>query len=201
VEGGEDGFGLGVAVGLPGEHGEVVGGEAVVVEAFAGKVVIDGAVGGFGGGPERSLDVGEDGVGFGEGAEVFGPVVAGEFGVCGLVEADADVSVGLAGGVFDFVLGASFAMVDALRGVHRGGPSSGASSELLITGDTRRELTSWVPGAPSRPPMCGARWSKVRWLRRRDRPRRWCGLRGSAALRIEGGVFSMLRYQLPCRVA
>lgn len=43
--GGEDGFGLGVAVGLPGEHGEVVGGEAVVVESFAGEVVVDGAVG------------------------------------------------------------------------------------------------------------------------------------------------------------
>ncbi|HSJ34846.1 MAG TPA: hypothetical protein VLB85_07290 [Acidimicrobiia bacterium] len=31
--------------------------------------------------------------------------VAGEFVVCGLVEADADVSVGLAGGVFDLVFG------------------------------------------------------------------------------------------------
>jgi hypothetical protein len=105
VAGGEDGFGLGVAVGLPGEHGEVVGGEAEVVEAFAGEVVVDGAVGGFGGGPQGPLDFGEDGVGFGEGAEVFGSVVAGEFVVCGLVEADADVSVGLAGGVFDFVFG------------------------------------------------------------------------------------------------
>jgi hypothetical protein len=98
---GEDGFGLGVAVGLPGEHGEVVGGEAEVVEALAGEVVVDGAVGGFGGGPEGSLDFGEDGVGFGEGAEVFGSVVAGEFVVCGLIEADADVAVGLAGWVSD----------------------------------------------------------------------------------------------------
>jgi hypothetical protein len=73
---GEDGFGLGVAVGLPGEHREMVGGEAVVVEAFAGEVVVDGAVGGFGGCPQRPLDVGEVGVGFGEGAEVFGPVIA-----------------------------------------------------------------------------------------------------------------------------
>jgi hypothetical protein len=56
-------------------------------------------------GPQRPLDFDEDRVGFGEGTEVFGPVVAGEFVVCGLVEADADVSVGLAGGVFDFVFG------------------------------------------------------------------------------------------------
>ena len=94
VASGENCFGLGVAVGLPGEHGEVIGGEAVVVEPFAGEVVVDCAVGGFGGGPQRPSDVGEDGVGFGEGAKVFVPVVAGEFIVCGLVEADADVSVG-----------------------------------------------------------------------------------------------------------
>jgi hypothetical protein len=102
VAGCEDGFGLGVAVGLPGEHGELVLFESEVVEAFAGEVVVDGAVGGLGRAAEGPLDVGEDGVGFGEGAEVFGPVVVGEFVVCGLVEADADVSVGLAGGVFDF---------------------------------------------------------------------------------------------------
>jgi hypothetical protein len=33
----EDGFGLGVSVGLPGEHAQLVGGEPEVVEPFAGR--------------------------------------------------------------------------------------------------------------------------------------------------------------------
>ena len=45
---GEYGFGLGVAVCLPGEHAEGVLFEPVVVESFAGEVVVDVSVGGFG---------------------------------------------------------------------------------------------------------------------------------------------------------
>ena len=47
---GEDGFGLCVLVGLPGEHAEGVALEPVVVESFSGVVVVDVSVGGFGGG-------------------------------------------------------------------------------------------------------------------------------------------------------
>ncbi len=42
---------------------------------------------------------------FGEGSEVFGSVVSGDLVLGGLVEADADVSVGFAVGVFDLVFG------------------------------------------------------------------------------------------------
>ncbi len=45
--GGEDGFGLGVSVCLPGEHAEGVLFEPVVVEPLAGVVVVDVSVGGF----------------------------------------------------------------------------------------------------------------------------------------------------------
>jgi hypothetical protein len=45
---GGDGFGLCVLVGLPGEHAEGVALEPVVVESFAGVVVVDTSVGGFG---------------------------------------------------------------------------------------------------------------------------------------------------------
>ena len=44
---GEDGFGLGVSVCLPGEHAEGVLFEPVVVEPLAGVVVVDVSVGGF----------------------------------------------------------------------------------------------------------------------------------------------------------
>lgn len=44
---GEDVFGLGVSVGLPGEHAEGVLFEPVVVESFSGVVVVDEPVGGF----------------------------------------------------------------------------------------------------------------------------------------------------------
>ena len=44
---GEDGFGLGVSVCLPGEHAERVLFEPVVVEPLAGVVVVDISVGGF----------------------------------------------------------------------------------------------------------------------------------------------------------
>ena len=46
--GGEDRLGLGVAVCLPGEHRQLVLLESVVVEPFAGEVVVDGAVGRLG---------------------------------------------------------------------------------------------------------------------------------------------------------
>jgi hypothetical protein len=48
VSGREDCFGLGVSVGLPGEHAEGVVLEPVVVESLAGMVVVDVSVGGFG---------------------------------------------------------------------------------------------------------------------------------------------------------
>ncbi len=44
---GEDSFGLGVSVCLPGEHAEGVLFEPVVVEPLAGVVVVDVSVGGF----------------------------------------------------------------------------------------------------------------------------------------------------------
>ncbi|HEX6302404.1 MAG TPA: hypothetical protein VF148_18290 [Acidimicrobiia bacterium] len=44
----EDGFGLCVLVGLPGEHAERVALASVVVETFSGVVVVDVSVGGFG---------------------------------------------------------------------------------------------------------------------------------------------------------
>ncbi len=40
------------------------------------------------------MDEGVERVGFGEGSEVFGPVVAGEFVFGGLVESDSDIPVG-----------------------------------------------------------------------------------------------------------
>ncbi len=44
---GEDGFGLGVSVCLPGDHAEGVLFEPVVVEPLSGVVVVDDPVGGF----------------------------------------------------------------------------------------------------------------------------------------------------------
>ncbi len=90
---GEDVFGLGVSVGLPGVHAEGVLFESVVVESFSGVVVVDDPVGRFCRGAELVLDVFEELVGFGEGSEVFWPVVAGEFVSGGLVEADPHVPV------------------------------------------------------------------------------------------------------------
>lgn len=69
--------------------------EAVVVETFAREVVVDGAMGGLGGGPQRPRELGKDRVW--EGPEVFRPVVPGQFVFGGLVETDAEVSVELAG--------------------------------------------------------------------------------------------------------
>lgn len=45
---GEDGFGLCVLVGLPGEHPEGVALKPVVVESFSRVMVVDVSVGGFG---------------------------------------------------------------------------------------------------------------------------------------------------------
>lgn len=45
----EDGLGLCIAIDLPGDHGEGVLGESVMVESFSGVVVVDGPVGGFSG--------------------------------------------------------------------------------------------------------------------------------------------------------
>jgi hypothetical protein len=63
---------LDVAIGLLGEHGQLVFVEPVVVEPLAGEVVVDGAVGRFCRCPEGPLDLCEDGVVFREGSEVFG---------------------------------------------------------------------------------------------------------------------------------
>ena len=82
---GEDGFGLCVLVGLPGEHAEGVALEPVVVEAFAGVVVVEVPVGGFGRGSKWFLDCVEGVVGFGEGSEVFWSVVAADPVFGGLV--------------------------------------------------------------------------------------------------------------------
>jgi hypothetical protein len=90
---GEHVFGLGVSVGLPGEHAEGVLFEPVVVESFSGVVVVDDPVGRFCRGAELVLCGSEELVGFGEGPEVFWPVVAGEFVLGGLVEADPHVPV------------------------------------------------------------------------------------------------------------
>lgn len=66
--GGEGVFGLGVSVGLPGEHAEGVLFEPAVVESFSGVVVVDDPVGRFCRGAELVLDVSEELVGFGEGS-------------------------------------------------------------------------------------------------------------------------------------
>ena len=50
-------FGLGVSVGLPGEHTEIVLFEPVVVESFSGVVVVDDPVGGFCRSAQLMLDV------------------------------------------------------------------------------------------------------------------------------------------------
>jgi hypothetical protein len=91
---GEDVFGLGVSVGLPGEHAEGVLFEPVVVESFSGVVVVDEPVGGFCRGAEWVLHVLEELVGFGEGSEVFWPVVVGQFVFGGLIETDPHVPIG-----------------------------------------------------------------------------------------------------------
>ena len=58
--GGEDVFGLGVSVGLPGEPAEGVLFEPVVVESFSGVVVVDDPVGRFCRGAELVLDASEE---------------------------------------------------------------------------------------------------------------------------------------------
>ncbi len=54
---GEDVLGLGVSVGLPGEHAEIVLFEPVVVESFSGVVVVDDSVCRFCRGAQLVLDV------------------------------------------------------------------------------------------------------------------------------------------------
>jgi hypothetical protein len=61
--GGDDVFGLGVSVGLPGEHAEGVLFESVVVKSFSGVVVVDDPVGRFCRGAQLVLDVSEERVG------------------------------------------------------------------------------------------------------------------------------------------
>ena len=94
IAGGEDAFGLGVSVGLPGKHAELVLFEPVMVEPLARMMVVNDPVGRFRRGAEGPLHFDEQRVGFGEGAEVLGPVVSGECIFGGLVESDPHIPVG-----------------------------------------------------------------------------------------------------------